>query len=91
MAVAAESAGMGLEPSLEQARALAAQGNVVPVRARFVDDCETPVSAFLKLRAGEEPGAPPASCSSPPSRARSGATRSSASGPARSCAGATER
>jgi len=58
MAVVAESAGMGLEPSLEQARALAAQGNVVPVRARFVDDCETPVSAFLKLRAGEEPGAP---------------------------------
>jgi anthranilate synthase component 1 len=58
MAVAAESAGMGLEPGLEQARALAARGNVVPVRARFVDDCETPVSAFLKLRAGEEPGAP---------------------------------
>jgi anthranilate synthase component 1 len=58
MAVVAESAGMGLEPSLEQARALAAQGNVVPVRARFVDDCETPVSAFLKLRAGEDPGAP---------------------------------
>jgi anthranilate synthase component 1 len=58
MAVAAEGAGLGLEPSLEQARALAAEGNVVPVRARFVDDCETPVSAFLKLRAGEEPGAP---------------------------------
>jgi anthranilate synthase component I len=58
MAVAAESASMGLEPSLEEARALAALGNVVPVRARFVDDCETPVSAFLKLRAGEEPGAP---------------------------------
>jgi anthranilate synthase component I len=57
MAVAAESA-MGLEPSLEEARALAVAGNVVPVRARFVDDCETPVSAFLKLRAGEEPGAP---------------------------------
>jgi anthranilate synthase component I len=58
MAVAAESASMGLEPSLEEARALAEQGNVVPVRARFVDDCETPVSAFLKLRAGEAPGAP---------------------------------
>ena len=25
-------------------------GNVIPVRYRFVDDCETPVSAFLKLR-----------------------------------------
>ena len=30
----------------------------MPVRARFVDDCETPVSAFLKLRAGEPEGAP---------------------------------
>src|SRR5215211_5581166 len=58
MAVAAEGAELGLEPSLDEARALAAEGNVVPVRARFVDDCETPVSAFLKLRAGEEPGAP---------------------------------
>ncbi|HET7510537.1 MAG TPA: anthranilate synthase component I [Solirubrobacterales bacterium] len=47
-----------LEPSLEQARELAREGNVVPVRARFVDDCETPVSAFLKLRAGEPEGAP---------------------------------
>jgi anthranilate synthase component 1 len=47
-----------LEPSLERARELARQGNVVPVRARFVDDCETPVSAFLKLRAGEPEGAP---------------------------------
>jgi anthranilate synthase component 1 len=28
------------------------------VRASFVDDCETPVSAFLKLRAGEPEGAP---------------------------------
>jgi anthranilate synthase component I len=47
-----------LEPSLEEARALAERGNVVPVRARFVDDCETPVSAFLKLRAGEQAGSP---------------------------------
>src|SRR3954468_6805221 len=47
-----------LEPSLEQARELAREGNVVPVRARLVDDCETPVSAFLKLRAGEPEGAP---------------------------------
>ncbi|MDX6600596.1 MAG: anthranilate synthase component [Gaiellales bacterium] len=47
-----------LEPSLEVARELAREGNVVPVRARFVDDCETPVSAFLKLRAGEPEGAP---------------------------------
>jgi anthranilate synthase component 1 len=47
-----------LEPSLEEARALAREGNVVPVRARLIDDCETPVSAFLKLRAGEPEGAP---------------------------------
>jgi anthranilate synthase component I len=57
MAVAAE-AEIRLEPSLERARELAAQGNVVPVRARFADDCETPVSALLKLRAGEPQGAP---------------------------------
>jgi anthranilate synthase component 1 len=40
----------GLEPDLERARALARTANVVPVRYRFIDDCETPVSAFLKLR-----------------------------------------
>jgi anthranilate synthase component I len=57
MHVAADSE-IRLEPSLEEARELARQGNVVPVRARFVDDCETPVSAFLKLRAGEPEGAP---------------------------------
>jgi anthranilate synthase component I len=58
MAVAADVGELRLEPSLEEARALAAEGNVVPVRARLVDDCETPVSAFLKLRAGEPEGAP---------------------------------
>src|SRR6476469_2287035 len=57
MAVVADSE-IRLEPSLERARELAGEGNVVPVRARFVDDCETPVSAFLKLRAGEPEGAP---------------------------------
>src|SRR5215213_4392700 len=55
---ARDSSELRLEPSLEEARALAREGNVVPVRARFVDDCETPVSAFLKLRAGEPEGAP---------------------------------
>jgi anthranilate synthase component 1 len=40
----------GLEPDLERARELARSANVVPVRYRFVDDLETPVSAFLKLR-----------------------------------------
>jgi anthranilate synthase component I len=40
----------GLEPDLDRARQLAETANVVPVRYRFVDDLETPVSAFLKLR-----------------------------------------
>ncbi len=57
MAVVAETE-IRLEPSLEEARTLAERGNVVPVRARFVDDCETPVSAFLKLRAGEPADSP---------------------------------
>src|ERR1700760_382719 len=54
----AASSDLTLEPSLDEARELAREGNVVPVRARFLDDCETPVSAFLKLRAGEPEGAP---------------------------------
>ena len=54
----AATAELKLEPSLEEARELAREGNVVPVRARLVDDCETPVSAFLKLRAAEPEGAP---------------------------------
>jgi anthranilate synthase component I len=58
MAVAADTAEVRIEPSLEQARELAVEGNVVPIRTRFVEDCETPVSAFLKLRAGEPEGAP---------------------------------
>ncbi len=45
-----------LEPSLERARELAAEGNVVPVRLTVVDDCETPVSAFLKLADGAGAG-----------------------------------
>ena len=45
---------VALEPSLERARELAGEFNVVPVRHTFVDDIETPVSAFLKLR-GEGP------------------------------------
>ncbi len=45
MAVAAEP-----QPGLADARELAGDANVIPVTYRFVDDCETPVSAFLKLR-----------------------------------------
>jgi anthranilate synthase component I len=40
----------GLEPDLARARELARAASVVPVRYSFIDDCETPVSAFLKLR-----------------------------------------
>lgn len=39
-----------LQPSLEEARALTPESNVVPVKLTFTDDCETPVSALLKLR-----------------------------------------
>src|SRR6188474_3415078 len=48
---------VAVEPGLEEARRLVREGNVVPVRLRLVDDCETPVSAFLKLRAAAA-GAP---------------------------------
>jgi anthranilate synthase component 1 len=37
-------------PSLEDARRLARDHNLIPVLETFIDDCETPVSAFLKLR-----------------------------------------
>ena len=37
-------------PSLEEARGLSASYNVIPVSHRILDDTETPVSAFLKLR-----------------------------------------
>src|SRR6266516_1627629 len=51
MAVATASpGGLRIEPRLEEARELAREANAIPVRATFVDDCETPVSAFLKLR-----------------------------------------
>jgi anthranilate synthase component 1 len=37
-------------PSLAEVRELSRDYNLIPVRETFVDDCETPVSAFLKLR-----------------------------------------
>jgi anthranilate synthase component I len=46
-----------LEPSLEQAREQAGSHNLIPLRCSFIEDCETPVSAYLKLRA-LAPGAP---------------------------------
>jgi anthranilate synthase component I len=50
MAVATEASAR-LEPELARARGLAGEANVIPIAHRFVDDVETPVSAFLKLRA----------------------------------------
>ena len=49
MTVAAELA-PEVRPTLEEAHELARSANAIPVRLTFVDDCETPVSAFLKLR-----------------------------------------
>jgi anthranilate synthase component 1 len=42
-----------LTPSLEAVRALAAQGNIVPVYREVRADLETPVSAFLKVARGD--------------------------------------
>jgi anthranilate synthase component I len=42
---------LSVQPSLDEARALAAAHNLIPLRHTFIEDCETPVSAFLKLRA----------------------------------------
>jgi len=50
MAVAGSDVAPVLTPSLEQVRELAREHNLIPVRETFIDDCETPVSAFLKLR-----------------------------------------
>ncbi|MCE5253408.1 MAG: anthranilate synthase component I [Actinomycetia bacterium] len=44
------SGGITTTPSREEARGLSARYNVIPIAHRFVDDTETPVSAFLKLR-----------------------------------------
>src|SRR5436309_16014275 len=45
-----------VRPSLGEARALARDHNLIPVRHTFIEDCETPVSAFLKLRTERQPG-----------------------------------
>jgi anthranilate synthase component 1 len=37
-------------PSLAEVRELARDYNLIPLRQTFIDDCQTPVSAFLKLR-----------------------------------------
>jgi anthranilate synthase component 1 len=54
MAVAsADTASAGPTPSLEQARELARSHNLIPICETLIDDVQTPVSAFLKLRDGE--------------------------------------
>ena len=56
MAVAsAETRSPGPTPSLDEVRELARDHNLIPLHETFIDDCQTPVSAFLKLR---EPPAP---------------------------------
>src|SRR5919206_213273 len=47
MAVAVD---LDLTPSLEEVRELAKDHSLVPLRHTFIADCETPVSAYLKLR-----------------------------------------
>jgi anthranilate synthase component I len=47
MAVAVD---LELTPSLEEVRRLARDHSLVPLRHTFIADCETPVSAYLKLR-----------------------------------------
>src|SRR5512142_789932 len=56
MSAAAEPAAPAIHvtPSLEEVRELAREHNLIPLRHTFVEDCETPISAFLKLR-GEGP------------------------------------
>src|ERR687887_1779089 len=52
MSVVADAAELRLVPSLDEARRLAREHALVPVRHTFIADCETPVSAYLKLRGG---------------------------------------
>jgi anthranilate synthase component 1 len=56
MTVAADVA-PAIEPGFEEVRRLAEHYNLIPLRHVFIADCETPVSAFLKLR-GHDAGEP---------------------------------
>ncbi len=47
MSVAVE---LDLKPGLDAVRELAREYNIVPLRHTYISDCETPVSAYLKLR-----------------------------------------
>ena len=50
MVVADEVAKLELTPILDEVRELAGEHTLVPLRHTFIADCETPVSAYLKLR-----------------------------------------
>ena len=50
MPVAADSSAARVAPSFAEVRELAREHTLVPLRHTFIDDCETPVSAYLKLR-----------------------------------------
>src|SRR5436189_4591431 len=50
MPVAADTAALDIRPSLDEARELAREHTVVPLRHTFIAATETPVSAYLKLR-----------------------------------------
>ncbi len=41
---------MSYKPTVEEVRALAADGNLIPVYRELPADLETPVSVYLKLR-----------------------------------------
>src|SRR3954469_20760246 len=56
-AVATHADALPINPDLESVRALARDHALIPLSHSFIADTETPVSAFLKLRA-LEPGQP---------------------------------
>ncbi len=53
MTVAVDQTALPVEPSLDEVRELAREYNTIALRHSFIDDTETPVSAFLKLRGRE--------------------------------------
>jgi anthranilate synthase component 1 len=57
LAVAADTGELLIEPALDEVRDLAHEHNLIALRHSFIDDTETPVSAFLKLR-GRNPEFP---------------------------------
>ncbi len=50
MSVAADTVDIAITPTLGETRELAREHTQVPLRHTFIADCETPVSAYLKLR-----------------------------------------